>query len=181
MIAVPSPRDLRHMNAAEGYLMLGMAEHALDELAGVTRPLVDPFPYFLLKGYALRDLQRYAAALEAFEGAFNANPDHLGLLLAMGWCYKRTAQLPRAITMLELAQRVDPEDALVTYNLSCYWALAGEKTKCLTSLAKALQLDEEFRSSIETETDFDPVRNDPDFRRMLRIFDNEKLLAQKKG
>ena len=174
-------RDQRHLNAAEGYLMLGMSAHALDCLSEVKRPHADPFPYFLLKGYALRDLQQYPAALQAFEAAFGVNPDHIGLLLGMGWCYKRTGQLPRAITMLELAQRVDPEDAVIAYNLACYWSLAGEKSKCLTSLAKALQLDGEFRESIASEVDFDPVRSDPDFLRLLRIHDTEQDLARKKG
>ena len=45
--------------------------------------------------------------------------------MTMAWCYKRTNQLPRAITSMERAYRINPKEAVILYNLSCYWSLAG--------------------------------------------------------
>ena len=56
--------------------------------------------------------------------------------------------------------------ALLHYNLSCYWSLAGNPAKALEKLADALDLDPDLRTLIPNESDFDALRGNPDFDRL---------------
>jgi hypothetical protein len=53
---------------------------------------------------------------------------------------------------------------LLSYNLACYWSLAGNLDRCLQDLAVALNQQPELRALIADESDFDPVRDNPAFR-----------------
>ena len=58
-------------------------------------------------------------------------PATRGSRLALGWCYKRTNRLAQAIDSLERALREHPDEALLHYNLACYWSLAANGPKAL--------------------------------------------------
>jgi tetratricopeptide (TPR) repeat protein len=159
------------LTEAEGYLALEMPEHALASL----RQIEDPGPAVakvnFLKGDALRALGRHDEALAALNRAFAEDPDNVPLLFAMAWCYKRIGQLPRAITAMEQAYRIAPKQAVILYNLACYWSLAGNKTQALSWLGRSLRMDASLRKLIDDETDFDPLRGDPDFRMIVGALD----------
>jgi tetratricopeptide (TPR) repeat protein len=159
------------LSAAEGYITLGMFTQALASLDKITDPDEAGFALNFLRGNALRNLERHDEALVAFDRAFNEKPEDVDLLMAMAWCYKRTNQLPRAITSMEQAYRIKPKEAVILYNLSCYWSLAGNKTQSLSWLGRALRMDNDLRQLIDDETDFDPLRNDPDFQMILDAID----------
>lgn len=155
------------VSAAEGYMTLGMPTHALASLAEIREAGEMAFRVEFLRGAVLRSLERHAEALAAFDRAFVIKPDDVDLLMSMAWCYKRTNQLPRAITSMEQAYRISPKEPVILYNLSCYWSLAGNKAQSLSWLGRALRMDRSLRNLIDEETDFDPLRNDPDFRMIV--------------
>jgi tetratricopeptide (TPR) repeat protein len=115
-------------------------------------------------GEALRDLNRFEEALLPLERSADVLPDDIHVLLALGWCYKRTGQLGKAIDALERAVRIDASEAVLHYNLACYWSLARNRTLALKFLAQALEIDSNFRDLIVDEADFDPLRHDPGFQ-----------------
>jgi len=82
----------------------------------------------------------------------------------LAWCHKRTARLDAAIKDIQRALEVEPEEALLHYNLACYLSLAGRKRSALTHLARAFALDASYRELTGSEPDFDPIRSDPQFR-----------------
>jgi Flp pilus assembly protein TadD len=154
---------------AEGYLELGMARHALALLdrCGDNGTLPDHALY--LKGQSLRELGRYREAIEPLSRAAKGEPENISIWLALGWCYKRTGKLDRAIESLEEALAVDPNEALVHYNLACYWSLAHNKRQALAYLAKAFDLEDEYRALVAAESDFDAIRDDPAFQALVRV------------
>ena len=154
---------------AEGYLELGMAEHALEILFphGQRRQLSPRGLY--LWGEALRSLERYQEALAPLEAAAENTPDNVPVRLAMGWCYKRTGKLPQAVAALERALVTSPENALLHYNLACYLSLAGRKPEAVKHLSKALIAEPVYRLMLEDEPDFDPMRNDPAFVALTQV------------
>jgi len=154
--------------AAEGYLTLEMPRHALDALRELDQDGPATFHVEFLRGEALRQLQDYTTALVHLDRAFALEPDHVSLLMALAWCYKRTGQLPRSISAMEHAYRLAPKEAVILYNLACYWALSGNKTQALSWLGRALRMDGDLRKLIPGETDFDAIRDDPDFQMMTR-------------
>jgi Flp pilus assembly protein TadD len=164
---VASRRQIRRakfQREAEGYLELGMPQHALQALGRLGDPTKFDVYSLYLWGEGLRAMERYFEALMPLERAAKADPGNIHVRLALGWCYKRTGRLDLAIEALEQALVLKPEEALLRYNLACYLSLAGQKRRAIRSLSQALVLDPAYRQLAETESDFDPLRTDPQFQ-----------------
>jgi tetratricopeptide (TPR) repeat protein len=159
----PKLRRDKLLKEAEGYLELEMFDHALRALDLITDTGRIASAIHALRGEVLRQKEDYAAAAAAFEQALHDRPDDVPLLMGVAWCYKRTDRLPKAIEAMERAYQAAPKEAVVLYNLACYWALAGNKTQALSWLGRALRMDQKLRQQIADEHDFDPLRDDPDF------------------
>jgi tetratricopeptide (TPR) repeat protein len=158
---------IRH---AEGYLELGLPEHALAELArwdDQAETLPDHALY--LKGEALRELGKHHEAVGPLSRAAEGAPENIHIWLALGWCYKRIGRLDLAIESLEEALEAKPNEAILHYNLACYWSLAGNKRQSLLFLSQALDLDPNYRDLVGAESDFDNVRGDPAFRALTSV------------
>ncbi len=123
----------------------------------------------LIKGQALRTMERFKEALEPLSAAAQSDPQNIDTWLALGWCHKRTGRLDLAIESLEEALDLEPGSALVNYNLACYWSLARNKRHALAYLSQALSLDSSFRNLIDAERDFDSLRGDADFQALTSI------------
>jgi tetratricopeptide (TPR) repeat protein len=163
-------RRQQWLRQAEGYLEFGMPQHALDTLArcGESRTLPGKAAY--LRGEALRALNRHEDALVALERAWDQLEDsRVEIGLAIGWCYKRVGRVDLAIRALERVLVIDPGNALVLYNLACYWSLASNKRQAILFLSKALSIDAKYRELVAEESDFDNVRTDPAFRALTRV------------
>jgi len=154
---------------AEGYLELGMPRHALDVLTRYGDPELLPDHALYLKGESLRALGQFREALEPLARAAQGSPDEIHVWLALGWCHKRNGRLDLAIESLEEALSVEPNDALIHYNLACYWSLAKNKRKTLAYLSRAFALKDDYRSMVASEPDFDPIRTDPAFQSLVRV------------
>ncbi len=155
---------------AEGYLLLALPEQALQAVhrAG-PNPEFFRKDFLYLKGESLRELKRYREAIPPLKQAARCDVRDDRVWLALGWCYKRTCQLDRAIDALDRARRACPDKPLISYNLACYWSLAGNKHLALHYLRRALDLDADYRKLIPNESDFDPLRADPDFQALTSI------------
>jgi tetratricopeptide (TPR) repeat protein len=157
-------RRTKIQRAAEGYLELGMPQQALETLARLGEPAAFDGHALYLRGEALRAMERYHEALLPLTEAAKVAPENVHVCFALGWCYKRTGQIHLAIRSLERALATQPAEPLVHYNLACYWSLAGSKQRALQFLAQALEMDPNFRGLIDGESDFDPIRSDPQFQ-----------------
>ncbi len=170
---------------AEGYLDLALVygdqwtlpADVRDCLARRSLAVIDHLGYSaaqspqvqLIKGQALRMLERFKDALIPLAAAAEGDPQNVDTWLALGWCYKRTGRLDLAIESLEEALDVEPGNAIVNYNLACYWCLARNKRQSLAYLSQTFSLDASFRNLVETEHDFDPLRADADFQALIGI------------
>ncbi|MBX7164880.1 MAG: tetratricopeptide repeat protein [Pirellulales bacterium] len=161
-------RTARTIRAAEGYLELNLPQYALETLDRLPRGHM-PSRALYLKGEALRSLQRFDAAIEPLLQAAELDPEDVRVWLALGWCYKRTSRLDQAIDALEHALAADSSEAVVPYNLACYWSLAGNKQRALEYLSTALALNGDFRDLVGEESDFDTLRDDPDFQALVSV------------
>ncbi len=160
-------RIRRRLSAAEGYLELGLPEKTLEILRERPDWATMRFEANFLAGEALRLLGRHREALKPLEVAAGLKPGDASVAIALGWCYKRTHRLAQAIDVLERATRAGSPEPLLHYNLACYWSLAGTLAKALEELTLALKLEPSLRDLISDETDFDNLRADAGFRRLV--------------
>lgn len=161
-------RRQRILQSAEGYLELEMPRHALAAISRLNAEEMNGSALFL-KGESLRALGRYGEAIPLLRQAADGAPSGIHIWLSLGWCYKRINRIDMAIESLEEALEADPNQAIVHYNLACYWSLAGNKRNALLFLAQAFELDGKYRDLVAGEADFDPIRNDPQFRTLTSI------------
>jgi tetratricopeptide (TPR) repeat protein len=159
---------MRIRQEAEGYLELGLPVRALEALDRLGDPAAFGGHALYLQGEALRTMQRYREALVPLTRAAEATPDNLQVCIALGWCYKRTGQIHKAIRCLEKALDGSPTEALLHYNLACYWSLAGNKHRAMEYLSRALRLAPACHHLIDDEPDFDPIRSDGKFQALCR-------------
>jgi tetratricopeptide (TPR) repeat protein len=167
MSSKSSDQIRKQLDEAEGYLLLDLPRRALQILDSRSTWSEMQFEANVLKGEALQSLKHYREALRPLEVAAALRPSDTRVALALGWCYKRTNRLAQAIDSLDRALRDHPDQPLLHYNLACYWSLAGNGSKALDELARALDLEPELRSLIADESDFDRLRGMPEFERLV--------------
>lgn len=167
------------LQEAEGYLDLAMvlsdryplttkardriAHRALETLERLTPSTRESAIGLHLKGQAFRVMERYDDAIGPLTAAKTDDPENIHTLLALGWCYKRTDQVDAAIQALEDALALCPDEAIIHYNLACYWSLAQNFPLALAYLAQSFDLDPDYRDMVTHEADFDGLRNHPEF------------------
>jgi len=175
----------RIIREAEGYLELLMAcpsrlelepasrdrvaQRALDALQRLDESERHTAYVRYLQGLAYRSMDRYHDAIPPLRDSAELDPEDTHALLALGWCYKRIGRLNLAIEALQEALAVDENQAIVHYNLACYWSLAGNPAVALEHLATSLQIDPKYRELAELERDFDPIRHHPEFRDLTSV------------
>ena len=122
-----------------------------------------------LKGQCLRTMERYREAVTALHASADDDPKNFHVWLALGWCYKRINRLDLAIESLEEALEVDTAEAIIHYNLACYWSLVHNVEQALNYLSIAFDIDPNYRDLIDNEPDFDPIRSNSDFRLLTSV------------
>lgn len=160
-------RAKRWLSEAEGCAMLELYDRALEKALPVTRTTFLPLESNLLAGELYREQAQHAKALPHFARALKEKPGGVEATVGFGWCLKRTGRLPEAVQAYETALKLHPNEALLHYNLACYQSLLGKVPEAFAALDRALAIDETFRRLALDETDFDPVRNLPDFQKRV--------------
>jgi tetratricopeptide (TPR) repeat protein len=162
-------RISRIVREAEGYLELGLPDPAAECLKRRSALVAQSGRASYLLGEALREAERYHEAASPLERAVELMPSDIHVHLALAWCYKRTGRLELAIATLEQALRSDPLEAILHYNLACYWTLARNRRRALRCLSRALDLDGNYLDLVPYEADFDALRDDPEFQMLTSL------------
>ena len=184
MLASHRIRLQQIIREAEGYLELSMLFS--DEFdTSVARRLATPLALaalsrlreagsfrghaLYLKGEAYRALDQFQEAVVPLQAAAEMEPDNIHIWLSLGWCQKRLGRLDLAIEALERAMEHDHGNGIVFYNLACYWSLAGGKEQALEYLTQAFAVNPDYRDMVGKESDFNPLRSDPDFQALTSM------------
>ena len=77
--------------------------------------------------------------------------------------YFGTKEYDKAVDAFEQLLAETPDDAGVLYNLACAESLTGKKKEALGHLARAVELDPDFRGLAGKDSDFDAIRDEEGF------------------
>lgn len=122
-----------------------------------------------LTGQAYRIMERFQEAIAPLKESSDLDAENIHVWLALGWCYKRTGRMDLAIQALEEALVAGPEEAIIRYNLACYWSLAENVKLAVMYLSQAFELDPNYRDLVGSEADFEPIRRHPHFQALTSV------------
>jgi len=94
--------------------------------------------------------------IEFMEGLVRRDPDYVDALQLLGDHYTQRGRYTEGLNVDERLARLDPENALVFYNLACSYSLTDQFDRASRALEKALSLG--YR-------DFAWLAKDPDLKR----------------
>lgn len=77
--------------------------------------------------------------------------------------YWATGEFEKAIAFLSQALEQYPDDSGVLYNLACAESLGGDTEAALGHLRSAVEADPDFAGLADGDSDFDPIRDRPEF------------------
>ena len=159
----------RRIEAARGYLVLEMYEHALRELAAVRDASLHHFEIHQLRGEALRGLGRWSEAIVSCTRALAERPRSLPVLMAAADCYRALGKIDRAIATLEEANRLFPNEPAVLFLLARLSVTSGDAPAALQWLDEASQICPEVALYAEDDLDFAALKTHPHFRRLVEL------------
>jgi Tfp pilus assembly protein PilF len=153
---MPSPEllpILKRLNAAVGYLSLGMPQDAWNELEDIeakdrARPEV-----LKVRVEVCRALKQWEMMAEASNYLRKIETDEAGHSLNMAYATRRFKSEADAAEILSMALRRYYDDALVRYNLACYWCVMGRVEEAREMLETACKKDESLRELAGTDED----------------------------
>jgi tetratricopeptide (TPR) repeat protein len=78
-----------------------------------------------------------------------------------------TQEYEKAREALLEAHEEFPDDATVLFNLACAESLLGQADEAVDHLRQSIANDESFRELAQTDSDFDPIRDDSRFKELV--------------
>jgi mannose-6-phosphate isomerase-like protein (cupin superfamily) len=84
-----------------------------------------------------------------------------GVFVAFGYLRKGEEEKGRQAMAMAVAER--PNDWQGQYNAACFESLTGNKEAAIAHLQRAIELDPKAREFAQKDTDFDWLRDDPEF------------------
>lgn len=153
--------DIHRLNAAEGWLGLGDAKSATEELDAID-PQLKSHPAVLTIRHRIHTATRnWQLALDTATALTEMLPAELGPWIDRSYALhelKRTIEA-RA-NLLKVICRF-PKSAIVHYNLACYECQLGNHQKAVFHLKQAFALPggEELRASCGNDPDLAPIRD----------------------
>jgi tetratricopeptide (TPR) repeat protein len=99
--------------------------------------------------------------------AVEKDPKHLAARIELAYAQAQIGERDAALVNLQAAASTGDVDEQVHYNIACLLAQKGEKDNALRELAVAVKKGYANRALIERDTDLDPIRDDPRFRKIL--------------
>jgi tetratricopeptide (TPR) repeat protein len=114
--------------------------------------------------------------IEFMEGLVRRDPDYVDALQLLGDHYTQRGRFPEGLQVDERLARLDPENALVFYNLACSYSLTDQFERAAGALGKALDLGYKDFAWLARDPDLKKFRAQPvygDLKEKIRRMKNK--------
>lgn len=99
--------------------------------------------------------------------ATDVNPNDPRAWILGAGALGEVGQNEEALKWAERSEKLSPESASTAYNFACLLAGLGEVERAIEKLESAVRLGNRNKLYYETDSDFDPLRDHPRFKRLL--------------
>ena len=130
----------------------------------------------LLRGQTLSAMGKHREALISFEKVLKENRGDVDAWYAKGYALYHLGHHEQELESWQQVLKLDPNNSLALYNVAYCYARKGEGRVALDFLRRALsEKPEELRAKAKTDSDFDRIRDDPEFRKLVYQEDKSSL------
>ncbi len=95
------------------------------------------------------------------------NPDDTRALCLGGAAAAELGKIDKAIKWCKRAIAIDPNDPVLLFNAACIYSLSGKVDQALDCLEGAIDFGYASKEWIETDSDLNPIRNKPRFKKII--------------
>ena len=149
------------------YKYLGMYKEALADFNRSLKLKPDDATALANRGGVNVDLKKYDEAFVDLNRALELTPDKYVALVNRGILYTALRKYDEALVDFNRSLELNPDNPEIFYNLACLFSLWGKIDEALAYLGKAIALNEKSREKAKTDTDFDNIRDDPRFKKLM--------------
>jgi len=154
-------------NRGSAYIELGRYDEALADLNHSLELSPDDPATLNNRGSTYERLGRYEEALADFNRSLELRPNAANTLYNRGVTYTRLNRYEEALADFNRSLELRPDHPATLYNLACLFSLWGKVDEALDNLEKAIKGDEKYREMAKTDKDFDNIREDPRFKKLI--------------
>jgi tetratricopeptide (TPR) repeat protein len=157
-------------NRGTAYDELGMYEEALADYNKSLELRPDHATTLCNRGTIYARLGRHEEALADYNKSLELRPDYPTTLYDRGITYARLGRHEEALADCIRSLELKPDDPAILYNLACLFALRRNTKDAVAYLEEAIEKNEKYRQMAKTDEDFDNIREDVRFKKLV-VFD----------
>lgn len=146
------------MNAAQGYMELGLLNEGLKELDGLSSEEQRNEYALQLRLLILMRSHDWSEGLKVSETLREVNPALSIGYIHGAFCLHELGETQQAKEMLLAGPESLKGEATFFYNLGCYEASLGNKEDAGKYVRKSIQMNSEFRDIAQHDPDLAPIR-----------------------
>lgn len=151
------PPDKHCCDAAIGYAELGMLDDANAELERI-----DPFnraaPEVLRVRVAIyHGLKKWDALQVVAARLVEHEPTNVQWVVSLAYATRRADSIESARDILKAAQAIFPNEAVIPFNLGCYFCQFGDLETAKEHLRRAFEIDANWRVAALEDPDLEPL------------------------
>lgn len=152
-----APENQTHLNAAEGYLTLGLFLEAEAELARVPLDAEPRAEVLMVKVHLYQATKRWLDLQAAAMELVSLEPFDPQWVLALAYATRRAKSIATARVILAAALNQHPANPMILYNLACYDCQLGDLRSAKKFLKTAFGLDPDLKNPALDDEDLEPL------------------------
>jgi len=130
-------------------------------------PLLLPQVYRSL-GRPDDEIAIYKSGIEKAKRHLDLNPDDVRALYLCGGALAKSEHPEEGLKMVDRAVALAPDEVGVLYNVACIYATLGRAEESLVHLERAVRNGYNHLAWLETDSDFDSIREEPRFKALVK-------------
>ena len=151
------PPDQKFFEAACGYAQLGMFLDANEELENVD-PYKRAAPEILALRVAIyRGLEKWELMAAISKRLAEFQPNDVQWTVSFAYAVRRANSIEAAKEILLEAEQKFPKEAVIKYNLACYFCQLGNLETAKNYLKRAFEIDPNWRLQALEDEDLTPL------------------------